>query len=106
METIRTYYIYDTIEKCCVKSGTNRRSLFRTADRMNYNYGGVRYVVMKTRTLKQIEELDLKAKSYKIWASDFFGTSTKESNTANRRATNVRILYGKLYADILLTILK
>ena len=45
MEARRTYYIYDTIEKCSVKSGTNRRSLFRTADRMNYNYGGVRYVV-------------------------------------------------------------
>ena len=44
---------------------------------------------MKTRTLKQIEESDLKAKSYNIWASDFFGTSTKGSNTANRRATNV-----------------
>ena len=45
MEARRTYYIYDTIEKCSVKSGTNRRSLFRTADRMDYNYGGVRYVV-------------------------------------------------------------
>ena len=61
---------------------------------------------MRTRTLKQIEESDLKAKSYNIWASDFFGTSTKGSNTANRRATNVRILCGKLYADRLLTILK
>ena len=45
METIRTYYIYDTIEKRNVKTGTNRKSLFRTADRMDYNYGGVRYVV-------------------------------------------------------------
>ena len=45
MEAIRTYYIYDTIEKRNVKTGTNRKSLFRSADKMNYDYGGVRYVV-------------------------------------------------------------
>ena len=45
MEATRTYYIYDTIEKRNVKTGTDRKSLLRSADKMNYNYGGVRYVV-------------------------------------------------------------
>ena len=41
-----TYYIYDTLNKERLdKTYTNRQRVSRVADKLNYNYGCVRYAV-------------------------------------------------------------